>query len=56
MTRRRIQARSGGQLLELQEGNAALVPAGKTHEFWTEEGQYGEFVLVMFGQGTREDP
>jgi hypothetical protein len=51
MTRGRIQARLGGTLLELEEGHAVLVPAGMTHEFWAEEGQYGEFVLVMFGEG-----
>lgn len=28
-----------------------MVPAGMTHEFWAEQGQYGEFVLVMFGEG-----
>ena len=51
MTRGRIQARLGGELLELEEGTAVLVPAGMTHEFWAEDGQYGEFVLVMFGEG-----
>jgi mannose-6-phosphate isomerase-like protein (cupin superfamily) len=51
MTRGRVQARLGGELLELEEGQAVLVPAGMAHEFWAEEGQYGEFVLVMFGEG-----
>jgi mannose-6-phosphate isomerase-like protein (cupin superfamily) len=51
MTRGRIQARLGGELLELEEGQAVLVPAGMTHELWAEEDQYGEFVLVMFGEG-----
>jgi mannose-6-phosphate isomerase-like protein (cupin superfamily) len=51
MTRGRIQARLGGTEMTLEEGHAVFVPAGMTHEFWAEEGQYGEFVLVMFGQG-----
>lgn len=51
MTRGRIQARLDGVESELTEGFAVLVPAGMTHEFWAEEDQYGEFVLVMFGQG-----
>jgi D-lyxose ketol-isomerase len=51
MTRGRIQARLGGELLELEEGQAVLVPAGMAHEFWAEEDQYGELVLVMFGEG-----
>lgn len=51
MTRGRIQARLDGSLMELEEGFAVLVPAGMTHEFWAEEGQYGEFMLIMFGQG-----
>jgi mannose-6-phosphate isomerase-like protein (cupin superfamily) len=51
MTRGRIQARLGGKLVQFEEGHAVLVPAGMKHEFWAEEGQYGEFVLVMFGEG-----
>lgn len=51
MTRGRVQARLGGTEMELQEGHAVLVPAGMTHEFWAQDGQYGEFVLIMFGEG-----
>jgi len=51
VTRGRFQARLEGIEKELTEGFAVLVPAGMTHEFWAEEGQYGEFILVMFGPG-----
>jgi mannose-6-phosphate isomerase-like protein (cupin superfamily) len=51
MTRGRIQARLGGTEMTLEEGQAVFVPAGMAHEFWANEDQYGEFVLVMFGQG-----
>lgn len=33
-------------------GFAVLAPTGMTHEFWAEENQYGEFILIMFGQGS----
>jgi mannose-6-phosphate isomerase-like protein (cupin superfamily) len=51
MTRGRVQAKLDGVEMTLEEGNAVLVPAGMTHQFWAAEDQYGEFVLVMFGQG-----
>jgi len=51
VTRGQFQARLDGIEKELTEGFAVLVPAGMTHEFWAEEGQYGEFILIMFGQG-----
>jgi mannose-6-phosphate isomerase-like protein (cupin superfamily) len=51
MTRGRVQARLGGKEMTLEEGLAVHVPAGMTHEFWAEEDQYGELVLVMFGAG-----
>lgn len=51
MTRGRVQAKLGGIVVELREGEAVFVPVGMTHEFWAEDGQYGELVLLMFGEG-----
>lgn len=51
VTRGEMQARLNGTERTLREGEAVLVPAGMTHEFWARTGQYGEFVLVMFGEG-----
>jgi hypothetical protein len=51
VTRGRFRARLDGKDMTLEEGFAVHVPAGMTHEFWAEWDQYGEFVLVMFGQG-----
>jgi mannose-6-phosphate isomerase-like protein (cupin superfamily) len=51
MTRGSIQARLDGAEMTLQEGHAVLVPAGMKHEFWAETNQYGELVLIMFGEG-----
>lgn len=50
-TRGAVMSKLGGVERLLSEGEAVFVPAGRTHEFWAEEGQYGEFVIVMFGEG-----
>lgn len=50
-TRGAVMSRLGGIERLLSEGEALLIPAGMTHEFWGDEGQYGEFVIVMFGEG-----
>jgi mannose-6-phosphate isomerase-like protein (cupin superfamily) len=44
-------ARIGGVEMTLQEGQAVLVPPGTPHEFWTDDGQYAECVVIMFGPG-----
>jgi mannose-6-phosphate isomerase-like protein (cupin superfamily) len=46
-----IQSRIGGIERDLREGEAVLAPAGAAHEFWVDEKGYGEFILVMFGEG-----
>jgi quercetin dioxygenase-like cupin family protein len=50
-TRGAIQARLGGEERTCTEGEAVLVPAGMTHEFWARPDQYGELILIMFGEG-----
>jgi len=35
----------------VQEGQAMLIPAGVTHEFWNPNDQPAEIVLIMFGKG-----
>ncbi|MGD9142078.1 MAG: cupin domain-containing protein [bacterium] len=51
LTRGTVTARLGGAERVLSEGEAVFVPAGMRHEFWAEEHQYGEFVIVMYGEG-----
>lgn len=50
-TRGQFQAQLGGRERTLHEGQAVFIPAGMTHEFWADPTQYGEFVLLMFGEG-----
>lgn len=51
MTRGELAARLGGIERTLRAGEAVFIPAGMTHEFWAGADQYGEFVIVMFGEG-----
>jgi mannose-6-phosphate isomerase-like protein (cupin superfamily) len=51
MTRGNVQARLGETDMALKEGQAVLVPPGMAHEFWAEEGEYGELIVLMFGEG-----
>jgi mannose-6-phosphate isomerase-like protein (cupin superfamily) len=51
-TRGAVLARLGGVELTLAEGDAVVIPAGMRHEFWVNEGGYGEAVVVMFGEGS----
>lgn len=46
-----FQARLGGQERPLREGEAVLVPAGMTHEFWAGPEEYGEMIMIAFGEG-----
>jgi mannose-6-phosphate isomerase-like protein (cupin superfamily) len=50
-TRGSAHARLDGIEHRLREGEAVLVPAGMSHEFWTEPGECAEVILVMFGDG-----
>mgnify|MGYP006277810979 CR=1 FL=1 len=46
-----FQSRLDGRERTLQEGEAVLVPAGMTHEFWAGEDQHGEMIMIAFGKG-----
>jgi mannose-6-phosphate isomerase-like protein (cupin superfamily) len=46
-----VRARLGGVEVTLREGEAVVIPAHMPHEFWVDEGGYGEAVVVMFGEG-----
>ena len=51
VTRGRCAARLGGVERTRKEGQAVLVPAGMTHEFWTGSGQNAELIMIAFGDG-----
>jgi mannose-6-phosphate isomerase-like protein (cupin superfamily) len=46
-----FQSRMDGRERTLHEGEAVLVPAGMTHEFWAGDDQYGEMIMIAFGEG-----
>ena len=50
VTRGSFKARLGGVQTVLREGEAVFVPAGMRHEFWADGEDYGEFVILMFGE------
>lgn len=51
VTRGVLEARLDGRERTLREGEAVLVPAGMSHEFWARADQCAEGVLLMFGEG-----
>lgn len=51
MSRGAIKSRLAGIERELREGEAVFIPAGMTHEFWAGPEQYGECIILMFGEG-----
>lgn len=51
LTSGRGAGRIGGEQRELQAGNAVLVPAGVSHEFWNPHDEPVEGFLIMFGPG-----
>jgi len=51
MTRGALTSRLGGKERVISEGEAVFIPAGMTHELWAEPDQYGEFIIMMFGEG-----
>lgn len=46
-----FQARIGGELRVLRQGMALVVPAGLSHEFWAGPGEYGELIMICWGEG-----
>jgi hypothetical protein len=50
VTRGSVHAKVDGTIRRIREGEALLVPAGTGHEFWAEEDEYGEALVIMFGE------
>ena len=40
----------GGEKTEFNQGQSVFVPENVTHEFWNEENNPAEFILIMFGK------
>jgi mannose-6-phosphate isomerase-like protein (cupin superfamily) len=51
MTRGIMQAQIDGEWRLLSEGEAVYIPARMTHEFRAGPDQYGEFIIIMYGEG-----
>lgn len=51
MSRGAVSSRLGGIERELREGEAVFIPAGMPHEVWAGPAQYGECIILMFGEG-----
>lgn len=41
----------GDKTITLKEGMSVFVPAGMIHQFWTEQEEGLEFIIIMFGEG-----
>ena len=50
VTRGRFSGKLDGVERSFSEGEMVLVPAGMTHEFFASEDEYGEFVILMWGE------
>jgi mannose-6-phosphate isomerase-like protein (cupin superfamily)/putative sterol carrier protein len=50
-TKGKGKGRIGDKILDLKEGRAIFVPAGVIHQFWTENEDILEMILIMFGEG-----
>ncbi|WP_298915152.1 hypothetical protein [uncultured Algimonas sp.] len=51
VTRGRFGGKLDGVARDFREGETVLVPKGMTHEFFATENQYGEFLILMYGNG-----
>ena len=51
MTKGRGTGRVGEKEFEMKAGEAVLIPAKVSHEFWNDNDAPMEFVLLMFGDG-----
>ena len=49
VTRGTFHGKLDGQARTFEEGETVLVPEGMTHEFFAQENDYGEFIIVMWG-------
>ncbi|MCK4942651.1 MAG: cupin domain-containing protein [Candidatus Aminicenantes bacterium] len=45
------RARIGGKLIELKKESCLHIPPGVTHEFWNDNEEPAECIIVMFGTG-----
>lgn len=45
------RARIDDKLIEMKKGDCLHIPAGSSHEFWNDQEEPAEFVIVMFGRG-----
>jgi mannose-6-phosphate isomerase-like protein (cupin superfamily) len=50
-TRGEAQARIGGRDISLRAGQTVLIPEQVTHEFWNDNKEPAEFIIIMFGDG-----
>lgn len=51
VTEGRGTAKIGGAEVQLEAGQSMFVPAGVTHEFWNQNDEPMQGILVMFGEG-----
>jgi quercetin dioxygenase-like cupin family protein len=41
----------GGKVYSLEKGVALYIPAGMPHQFWNDEDEPAEGIIIMFGKG-----
>ena len=46
-----VQSRLDGEHIVLEKGRSVHIPAGMRHEFWNDDKEIAEFIIVMFGEG-----
>lgn len=51
VTKGSLLSKLDGIKVELKAGQSVFIPAGMSHEFWSER-EAGEFVILMFGEGS----
>lgn len=55
VTRGAFTSKIGGRTQVLNEGQAVFVPRQTAHEFWANDDQYGEMVMLMVGESAERD-
>jgi len=51
VTRGQFTGKIGGVERLFREGETVKIPEGVTHEFYSDDHQYGEFIILMWGEG-----
>ena len=51
VTRGSFGGRVDGVEMVLEEGQTIMIPSGTSHEFFANDAQYGEFIILMWGEG-----